>query len=147
MLTLIHEVDYLTWTSGALMRVEGRRGHRTSLEIDTDDICDLLIEHEGGVWSTAHMDFLDRSYNRRARWVFEEGSLEWRMGRGLWQECGRKAEQLVDDSGFDLNTTYIRELEDFLSAIEESRPPRCTGFESALILQRLSGIQMEGNKL
>lgn len=109
--TLVHELDLVLWIAGDARLVAGATAKVSQLDVDADDVAELVLRHESGALSSVHMDFLDRTYNRRSRWVGEDGTIEWSWGGPV-----RLAETVLwDEPGFDLNETYVEELRSFLA--------------------------------
>lgn len=135
-LMLIHELDYMMWIAGDVCDVTGRCAHVSDLEIDVADVTEIICRHTSGALTSVHMDFLDRAYNRRSRWIGECGSIEWTWGGPVRLLCGRDAsETLWDEPAFDYNDTYVSELEDFISAASDGRPPRTPGRDALRTLE------------
>ena len=110
LLTLAHELDVVLWIGGRAELVAGVAAKVSQLEIDVDDVTELLLRHESGAVSSVHMDFVDRSYNRRSRWIGEGGTIEWSWGGPVRLD----STLLWEDDGFDLATTYLDEVAAFL---------------------------------
>lgn len=113
LLTLIHELDYVLWICGPGSLVAGVRTKVSKIEINADDVAEVVLLHDSGTLSSIHMDFVDRAYNRRSRWVGDQGTIEWTWG-GAVEVHGPRAGILWQDEGFDLNETYAAELKAFL---------------------------------
>jgi predicted dehydrogenase len=129
-LTLIHELDYVQWIAGPVRASTGVRA-RLALGLEVDDAAELVVEHVGGTLSSVHMDFIDRVYNRRSRWIGEDASIEWRWdGPAVLERPGCR-QVLWEDERFDIDITYWKQATDFVEAIAEGRPPRTTGREAA----------------
>jgi len=111
LLTLSHELDYMLWIAGPVTGSTGIRARVSELELDVDDTAAVICRHGGGALSTVQSDFLDRSYNRRSRWIGELGTIDWQWGEPV--RLGD--EQLWSDPGFDLETVYVAELAAFLA--------------------------------
>jgi predicted dehydrogenase len=133
LLTLSHELDSVRWIAGEVDAVRGCTAHVSSLELDVDDVAELVCRHAGGAVSSIHMDFLDRSYNRRSRWVGEEGTIAW--------EWGGPARLLPADETLSVATpdalegTYLAALRDFVDAAATGRAPRCPGQDGLRTLE------------
>jgi predicted dehydrogenase len=132
LLTLSHELDYVRWIAGEVESVQGRAARVSDLDIDVDDVAELICRHAGGAISSIHMDFVDRAYNRRSRWVGALGTIAWDWGgpvrllpsgEALWSEDDR------------LDSTYVAALRDFVTAAESGTLPRCTGWDALSTLE------------
>jgi predicted dehydrogenase len=125
LLTLSHELDYVRWIAGEVEDVRGLAARVSSLELDVDDVAELICRHAGGTVSSVHMDFLDRSYNRRSRWIGEHGTIAWEWGGPV--RLLPAGETLRQEGAPALGPTYAAALQDFVGAVETGTPPRCTG--------------------
>ncbi len=135
-LTLIHELDYICWIGGEVMESIGMLAKVSDLDIDVEDVAEIICRHISGALTSIHMDFLDRSYNRRSRWVGEGGTIEWIWGGPvhlIQRDSGR--EILWHDPTFDCNDTYVKELLDFFDCIKSGNQPRTTGWEAKRVLE------------
>ena len=136
LLTLIHELDYICWIGGEVLESIGRCAKVSDLELDVEDVAEIICRHVSGALTSVHMDFLDRAYNRRSRWVGEVGTIEWIWGCPvhLIQHDGCR-EILWHDPTFDCNDTYVKELLDFFDCIKTGNQPRTTGWEAKRVLE------------
>ena len=136
LLTLIHELDYVYWIGGEVMESIGMLTKASTLEINVEDVAEIICRHVSGALTSVHMDFLDRTYNRRSRWVGELGTIEWVWGGPvhLFRRGGNQ-EILWHDPAFDCNDTHVMELCDFLDCIKSGRQPRTTGWEAKRVLE------------
>jgi predicted dehydrogenase len=132
LLTLSHELDYVRWIAGEVEEASGMVAGGSALGLDVDEVAELVLRHAGGAVSSVHMDFVDREYNRRSRWVGEKGTISWEWDRAATAEPGARA--LWVDPAFDLAETYRTALADFVAAIADERPPRCDGREGLRVL-------------
>jgi predicted dehydrogenase len=133
LLTLSHELDYVRWIAGEVECVRGLADRVSSLELDVDDVAELVCRHEGGAVTSIHMDFLDRAYNRRSRWVGEAGTITWDWGGPV--RILPSGETIWDDRTYALEATYVEALRNFVSAAQTGTPPRCTGWDGLRVLE------------
>ena len=141
LLTLVHELDLVWWIAGPIASLTGVQQHVSDLELDVDDLAELVCRHASGVVSSVHMDFLDRSYNRRSRWVGSDATAEWIWGGpALLHLPGDRREQLWEDPGFSLESTYAAELADFLAASAAGREPRTPAADALGVLRAAGGV-------
>lgn len=135
LLTLIHELDYVYWIAGDILQTMGWRTKISDLELSVDDIAEMVCRHKSGVISSIHMDFFDRAYNRRSRWVGERGTLDWIWNGPVQLLDANNREVLWEDPDFDLNQTYIDEIDNFMTCVKTGAPPRTTGREGYRVLE------------
>jgi predicted dehydrogenase len=118
LLTLDHELDLALWIAGPARLVAGARHRTGTLELDVDDLAEVVLAHDGGTLTSVHVDFVDRAYNRRSRWVGEHGTIEWAWGGPVALLGAAEPETLWSDPSFALDDTYRAELDWFLSGVE-----------------------------
>jgi predicted dehydrogenase len=133
LLTLSHELDYVRWIAGEVDQAVGITAGCSSLGLNVDDITEVLLRHVGGAVSSVHMDFVDRDYNRRSRWIGDEGTIAWEWGGAVRVEPGGTV--LWEDASFELAETYRLALADFVTAVERRSAPRCDGREGLRVLE------------
>src|SRR5437763_1616530 len=56
-LTFSHELDALCWLVGAPRRVTAMASHVSSLEIDTEDVAEIVLEFGSGALGSVHVDY------------------------------------------------------------------------------------------
>jgi predicted dehydrogenase len=129
LLTLDHELDLALWIAGPARLVAGARHRTGALELDVDDLAEVVLAHDGGTLTSVHVDFVDRDYNRRSRWVGEHGTIEWAWGGAVAVLGAGDSETLWSDPAFALDDTYRAELEWFLGGVDD--PAFDGGFDVA----------------
>ncbi len=72
---LSHELDYMQYLAGPWRRVCASGGHRSALEIDSEDQFLLLIELQKCRDAVCHMDYLSRKIQRFCLIQYEGGTL------------------------------------------------------------------------
>lgn len=137
LLTLSHELDYVRWIAGEVVSCRGVVARVSSLELDVDDVAELVCRHERGVLSSVHVDLVDRSYNRRSRWVGEEGTISWAWGGPVLLLPGN--EMLWADDAFDLSSTYQAALSDFVACSKSGGRPRASGRDGLRVVELCAG--------
>lgn len=141
--TLSHELDFVRWIAGEIVSCGGIRARVSALELDVDDVAELVCRHENGAVSSVHVDFLDRAYHRRCRFVGEEASAEWRWGGPAVLECCERRELLWDDHTFDVDDTYRAQLADFLDAAAAKHPPRASGADGLRVVELIGAVDAD----
>lgn len=76
-LDFVLEFDWLTYLFGHVRRMACLANKRSSLDIDTDDVVQILMEFENGPQVVLHSDMIQRAYSRRAKFIGEAGTVEW----------------------------------------------------------------------
>ena len=85
------------------------------------------------------MDLLDRSYNRRSRWLGQERTITWNWGGPVQLLPGD--ETLWADDAFDLASTYRDALGDFLACARSGGRPRADGRDGLRVLELCAEVQ------
>jgi predicted dehydrogenase len=116
-LTLSHELDYVLWTAGPVAESAGFAANRGDLEIDADTVAEIVLRHADGAIGSVHVDLIDPSHRRGARWVGTAGTIAWEAGGPAVLTTSAGEEPLWDDPSFDLDRTYAAELEAFLGGV------------------------------
>ena len=124
LLDAIHELDYALWLFGPPRAVFCMGGRLSSLEIETDDVAEVLLDYGTAPAVSVHLDYLQRPPGRWCELIGEDGTIRcdlrareaalFAAGAGEW-ETHRAAGSVDDD--------YVRELEHFLAARDGGPPP------------------------
>ena len=130
-LTLIHEIDYLTWIFGAPRRLFAVGGHLSSLEVDVEDVASILSECSisgRGVPIHLQMDYVRSPSRRTCSVLGDTGSLDVDLRRNCLTltNADEGTTSLFEDPVFDRNALFLAELTDFLSARSTRTLPRVT---------------------
>lgn len=120
-----HEFDYLTWLAGDPKEISCFADQVGTLETDTEDVAEINFRLENSVIANLHVDYLQRSYQRRYEFHGSEGSLVWDFSEGLklFEAQKKRWETVWQNPSFDINQTYLDEITEFFSAIEENTTP------------------------
>jgi predicted dehydrogenase len=76
-LDLIHELDYIRWIAGPVHRVACFGGHRSGLDIETEDVAEILLDFVSGAVGSVHLDYVERTLARECRVIGENGTAVW----------------------------------------------------------------------
>jgi predicted dehydrogenase len=121
LLELSHEFDYLYWVFGLPHSVTAKGGKFSNLEIDVEDAVEVVLDYgPGKMLVNVHLDFLQRSVDRRCRFIGSEGTLIWNAIQNeieLYRASTKKWERLTF-SPDDRVQIYIDELNQFFGFIE-----------------------------
>ena len=131
MLDLVHEFDYLRWIMGTPSRIVAFYQTNPSLEIETEDVSDVLIQFKNGASASLHLDYHQRILVRHCYFTGEKGSLLWDLAkRSIALTKEDKNIEFFDFSRYERNDRYIEIIKAFL---ENPSDPRLTSFTDALI--------------
>lgn len=122
-----HELDYLCWIFGEVQSGVCFYAKRTSLEIETEDVAEILLRFESGVIASVHLDYVEREYRCAARIIGEGGTIEWAFWPHRVRLYSAKCNDwkiLLDDPTPNINDMYLAELAHFLDSIRR-RSPTC----------------------
>jgi predicted dehydrogenase len=145
-LTFSHELDALCWILGAPRRVTGVATRASSLEVDTEDVAELVLQFADGPLASAHVDFVRRPPRRCLEMVGEEGVLRWEYDEGRllhYAPATRQWRVEEDDRRFERNRMYLAELRHFVACVRgEIERPLIDGEQGAAILAiALAGLR------
>ena len=74
-----HWIDLMLWFFGMPDRLFARVEKVSSLEIDTDDNVDMIVQYPGGLRVSMHLDLFGRPHEKFIRFVGEQGTILWSM--------------------------------------------------------------------
>jgi predicted dehydrogenase len=137
-LTFSHELDSVCWLLGAPAAVTAVARRVSSLDVETEDVAELILEFPSGALASVHVDYLRRPQRRAIEVVGEAGVLRWEYeGNHLWRYAPGTREWLVEegDPRWQRNDSFASELRDFAARIEGQPPgPGATGVQGAAVL-------------
>ncbi|MBN1293329.1 MAG: Gfo/Idh/MocA family oxidoreductase [Candidatus Latescibacteria bacterium] len=80
---LCHQIDIALSIMGQAISVSGMCDKISELEIESEDIANILIEHYGNKgFSHIHLNYLERNYEWYTRVSGTEGTIIWDYGKG-----------------------------------------------------------------
>jgi predicted dehydrogenase len=131
-----HAVDYMRWHLGEAAEVFAVVERISTLEQDTDDVCELIVRFEGGTLGTLHMDLFSPVMHGHFEFIAERGIIRW--DRPLNQvsvfDPGSKRWEVYPFS-CQLNDMYVDEARHFLECIRGAAAPACDGWDGLKTLQ------------
>ncbi len=118
-----HELDYVSWLLGSVRAVTGVAAKLSDLEIETEDTADVILTFDSGAQASVHLDYLQRPAQRSYEFYGAEGTLRWSRDNGLslWRASIAEWEQFRLPENFDINSTYIEEMEQFVECIRSRK--------------------------
>jgi predicted dehydrogenase len=137
-LTFSHELDALCWLLGPPRTLTAMAAHLSSLEIDTEDVAEILLEFERGVLGSVHVDYVRRPPRRTLELIGENGSLRWDYHAHRLEMYTAATRQWCVEEGdptWSRNQMYLDELRQFVVRIRlagSAAPP--DGRQGAAVL-------------
>lgn len=80
---LCHEIDIAISAMGIVRQVSCVCGQYSDLEIDTEDIAELVLEHENNTLSHIHLNYLEPKFRWTTTVLGTQGSVTWDYGEGF----------------------------------------------------------------
>ena len=122
MLDLVHEFDYVTCLAGPVKTVAALYNKSGTLQIETEDIAEVLLQFENGAVGTIHLDYLQPSLVRNCLITGAEGSIQWNLATNKVEWVNHKKESFTYDyKGFERNDRLIEILKSFLADVPDAR--------------------------
>ncbi|MDQ6674787.1 MAG: Gfo/Idh/MocA family oxidoreductase [Chloroflexota bacterium] len=145
-LTFSHELDAACWLLGAPSRVIGMATQASSLEIDTEDTAEIVLQFADGRLASVHVDFVRRPPRRSLEVVGENGVLRWEYDEGRVLHYSPPTRQWRVEEGdprFERNDMFLDELRHFVGCVRgEIERPLIDGEQGAAVLAiALAGLR------
>ncbi len=134
-LDLSHELDYACWFFGEPEKVFSFSGKRSDLPIETEDVAEILVEFQSGVWCQVHLDYIQRCPSRSFKLVGTEGIMLADLNDSKMSvfAAGKEEWETFDIEGdFQRNTMYLNEVKHFIDYINGSLPRPLIGLEDGI---------------
>lgn len=80
-LDAVCDLEWLALMFGRVSRLACLAGKRSTLDIDTDDVVQLVLEYASGPQIVMHTDMLQRAYSHKAKFMGEQGMIVWDCGQ------------------------------------------------------------------
>jgi len=114
LLELSHEIDYLHYLFGDLQPVAAVLRSSEELGLEVEDLADVLALTTENSVVTIHLDFLQKTPNRKIRIIAENGNMDCDLIKNCLKIIRNGEEHVVfEDNDFDRNRMYLDMLVDF----------------------------------
>jgi len=135
---IIHEFDLANYLLGPGRTYSACARSTGMLDMEAEDCADIVLEHESGVRSTIHIDYVTRPARRSVEVAGENGLLEIDiMGRNMKLYSHKNEVTLAHSSDLSSADDYLAEMRQFLRCIEHDEQPRCDGLEALMVLEQV----------
>ncbi|MEK7500706.1 MAG: Gfo/Idh/MocA family oxidoreductase [Patescibacteria group bacterium] len=144
-LTQSHEIDYLRWLFGPIVSVNAVGGKLSDLDIDVDDVAKVLFKFKSGAVGSLDIDYLRRPPRRELEVITTKGVISWDYfgGRAEFKpiSVGDNGIVITEPDGFERNTMYLLELENFLGCIQKNKQPQNSLDEGVDVLKIILAVK------
>ena len=135
MLDLTHEFDYLLWLIGPVKTVACQYVNSGALEIETEDVCDVLLRFQNGSIGSIHLDYLQQKLVRNCMITGYHGTITWNLAdsKVSWINKDKHQEE-YNYKDFERNDRFIEIMKAFL---QNKSDRRLTNLEQGIESLRL----------
>jgi len=123
-LTLIHEIDYLSWLLGKPEAVFCFADRLSDLKLNVEDTAEILVRFRGGMVGAVHLDYIQRAPSRSAQVVGMKGTMLWDYFKGELRVYSAKVKKWTvyrDPKNFDRNEMFLDEMKHFIACVRGGR--------------------------
>ena len=124
LLTLIHEIHLAMELLGAADQIACILPSYEALAVDVDVVADLMIKHSSNAVSQIHLDMVQRPAHRGGVISCERGWISYNLltNTVVGQTVGQTGVKVIaDDALYDVNQSYVEEMETFLNCVREGK--------------------------
>jgi predicted dehydrogenase len=136
-----HFIDIMLWLFGMPDAVTGSVEHISTLEIDTDDNVDVLVEYANGLRATIHLDLFGRPHRKSIVIACEAGSIECRFDPHVVREYVHGQTPTCHEFGCERNDMFMAEASDFVAVAEGRGPLGCTLPDGIAVLRVVEAVR------
>jgi predicted dehydrogenase len=120
-LDCIHEIDLAIWYFGPAKVLAAAHRPARTIGLETDGLAEIILEHQAGILSNVHLNFVQRDYRRAYQIIGSEGTIYWDFEGH--QVCvygpeGELKQVCPEPEGWQVNQMYLDELQHLLWALE-----------------------------
>ena len=139
LLELSHEIDYANWFFGPFVDVQAALQKSGTLDIETEDGAEILLNNTSGLPVSIHLDFYRKIPVRQCRVQTTKGELLWDCLAKL--VCWKNNEGQIIEKNFrqEKNDLFCRQLEHYFDCIENHVTPKVAlkdGIEVMRIIEK-----------
>lgn len=148
-LDLSHELDYAYWFFGEPGKVFALSGKRSDLPIETEDVAEILIEFQSGVWCQVHLDYIQRCPSRSFKLIGTEGIMQADLIANKMSlfEASKADWEVFDMWGdFQRNKMYLDEARHFIDYLNGSLERPLIGLENGIRVLQMALAVKESSK-
>jgi predicted dehydrogenase len=144
---LSHEIDYIQWLLGDMSLEYAYLRSSLELALDVEDSADLVLSNSAGTVCSIHLDFLQKSAQRKCSFIGSNGRLEWDLVNNSVELITEgKSQVLYQDTLWDKNQMYIEMINDFVACINDEPHSCITTLEASKTVELIELIKKEGKR-
>ena len=119
---LSHELDYANWFFGPFVDVQAALQYSGTLDIETEDGVEMLLNNTNGLPVSIHLDFYRKIPLRQCSVLTTKGELVWDCLAKLvyWKD---NEGQVIEKNFQHKNDLFCRQLEHYFDCIENHVTP------------------------
>jgi predicted dehydrogenase len=128
---LIHEIDLMIWYAGQpVSAVHAFSGAYSDIGITAPDVAEILVQFQDRCLASVHLDFFQYPRRRQTELMGTRGSIIIEFAH--WDHCtvsvyeADKNHWEAEDMATDRDDMFRAEDQEFLQAVAEDLPIRCT---------------------
>ncbi|MDP3450069.1 MAG: Gfo/Idh/MocA family oxidoreductase, partial [Anaerolineaceae bacterium] len=145
--TLCHPLDYQRWLVG---EVESLWANTSSfaLGLEVDDTAEIGLHFKSSVFSSTHVDYVQRPGQHTLQIIGTEGSITWDNATGVAKCFQPNTEQWLESSlpaGFERNFLFMDESRHFLDIVNQKASPICSLKDGIAAIQLTEAIHRSAN--
>lgn len=119
-----HEIDYSLWFVGKpVTRVLSSSRRAVQKDWDVDDTAELILDCEGDVSISVHMDFLQPYFGRSIEVYGTKGAIRWRDNEPLKVYLEENGDWQDVELAIDWEKVYRDEMEHYLDCLRNKKRP------------------------
>jgi predicted dehydrogenase len=125
-LTLIHEIDYLSWLFGSIQPISALGGISSRLDLNVEDHATVFMATSGGAPVVMHMDYLQQPPCRKMKIVGTHGTIHWDYHKKSACEYvdGYLRRRILMPPTWKRNDMFKAAMQDFLECVVTGNTPR-----------------------
>ncbi|AZQ11110.1 Gfo/Idh/MocA family protein [Shewanella khirikhana] len=146
LLELSHELDYLQWIFGPLVLQHSWLRTTEELGLQVEEIANLIITTETGVYISVHLDFVQKATQRKCEFIGEKGNLYWDLvANTVTFKDSNSTSMIYADEQYDKNTMYLDMLKAFADVENLGRRELASVRTSAKVIELIQ-LAKQSNK-
>ncbi|MCK5579887.1 MAG: Gfo/Idh/MocA family oxidoreductase [Candidatus Omnitrophica bacterium] len=110
---LSHEIDYVEYILGDIMRIKGQFAQRSDITVDVEDYADILVETKKGP-ANIHINFFSHVNERKVQIDFKDRYIEGDLLKNTVTEYREGQKRKTVEYKGDISTCFEKQIRYFL---------------------------------